>query len=130
MLQIFLGATFIRFSIVMFHTVFISSNPWRANRMYRFLGCTCPVFYSIDIQNMVIGFVQKRKLVAVTGAKKRVKMQTFSKGPASLTMIALPTSFEMNFVEVWQSSQTHKFFLIWRGAVLMTPNTIASFLPW
>jgi hypothetical protein len=74
-----LGATFIMFSIVMFHTVFISSNPWRANRMYRFLGCTCPVFCSIDIQNMVIGFVQKGKLGAVTGTKKRVKMQTFSK---------------------------------------------------
>jgi hypothetical protein len=77
--QIFLGATLIRFSIVMFHTVIISSNPWRANRMYRFLGCTCLVFCSIDIQNMVIGFVQKRKLGAVTGAKKRAKMQTFSK---------------------------------------------------
>ncbi len=45
-------------------------------------------------------------------------------------MIALPTSFEMNFVEVWQSSQTHRFFLIWRGAVLMTPNAIASFSLW
>lgn len=74
-----LGATFIMFSIVMFHTVFISSNPWRANRMYRFLGCTCLAFCSIDIQNMVIGFVQKGKLGAVTGTKKRVKMQTFSK---------------------------------------------------
>jgi hypothetical protein len=45
-------------------------------------------------------------------------------------MIVLPTIFEMNFVEVWQSSQTHRFFLIWRGvpgAVLMSPNAIASF---
>ncbi len=52
---------------------------------------------------------------------------------ASLTMIALPTIFEMNFVEVWQSSQTHRFFLNWRGIpaiVLMSPNAIASFSLW
>ncbi len=34
---------------------------------------------------------------------------------ASLTMIALRTIFEMNFVEVWQSSQTCQFFLIQRS---------------
>jgi hypothetical protein len=48
-------------------------------------------------------------------------------------MIALPTIFEMNFVEVWQSSQTRRFFIIQRGvpgAVLMSPNAIASFLLW
>ncbi len=41
--------------------------------------------------------------------------------------------FEMNFVEVWQSSQTRRFFLIQRGvpgAVLMSPNAIASFSLW
>ncbi len=52
---------------------------------------------------------------------------------ASLTMMALPTIFEMNFVEVWQSSQTHRFFLIRRGVrgdVLMSLNAIASFWLW
>jgi len=37
------------------------------------------------------------------------------------------------FVEVWQSSQTHRFFLIWKGilrVVLMSPNAIASFSHW
>jgi len=37
------------------------------------------------------------------------------------------------FVEVWQSSQTHRFFLIWKGIlrfVLMSPNAIASFSQW
>ncbi len=43
-------------------------------------------------------------------------------------MIALPTTFELNFVEVWQSSQTHRFFIILSGvpgAVLMSPNAKA-----
>ncbi len=52
---------------------------------------------------------------------------------ASLTMIALATIFEMNFVEEWQSSQTHKFFIIqsgvW-GAVFISPNAIPSFSLW
>jgi hypothetical protein len=30
-------------------------------------------------------------------------------------MIALATIFEMNFVEEWQSSQTHKFFIVQSG---------------
>ncbi len=37
------------------------------------------------------------------------------------------------FVEVWQSSQTHRFFLILKGVlrdVLKSPNAIASFLQW
>jgi hypothetical protein len=44
-------------------------------------------------------------------------------------MMALPTIFEMNFVEVWQSSQTCRFFLNRRGepgVVLMSPNAIAK----
>jgi hypothetical protein len=52
---------------------------------------------------------------------------------ASLTMMALPAIFEMNFVEVWQSSQTCRFFLSQRGepgVVLMSPNAIASFSLW
>ncbi len=52
---------------------------------------------------------------------------------APLTMMALPTIFEMNFVEVWQSLQILKFFLIRRGvprAVLMRLNAIASFSLW
>jgi hypothetical protein len=39
---------------------------------------------------------------------------------ASLTMIALPTIFEMNFVEVWQSLQTCRFFIIQSGVGLIT----------
>ncbi len=49
----------------------------------------------------------------------------------SLTMITLPSIFEMNFVEVWKSSQTLWSFIIssWvPGAVLMSPNSTASFL--
>ncbi len=37
----------------------------------------------------------------------------------------------MNSVEVWQSSQTCRLFIIWSGgpwAMLMTPNVIASFM--
>ncbi len=52
---------------------------------------------------------------------------------APLIMIALPTTFEMNFVDVWQSSQTHRFFLIQRGvpgALSTNPNAIASFSLW
>jgi hypothetical protein len=48
-------------------------------------------------------------------------------------MMALPTIFEMSFMEVWQSLQTHRFFGIQRGvpgAVLMSPNAIASFSQW
>jgi hypothetical protein len=47
--------------------------------------------------------------------------------------MALPTIFEMNFVEVWKSLQTCIFFLIPKGvpgAVLMSPNAIASFSLW
>ncbi len=52
---------------------------------------------------------------------------------ASITMMALPTIFEMNFVDVWQSLQIRRFFLIQRGVpggVLMSPNAIASFSLW
>ncbi len=48
-------------------------------------------------------------------------------------MIALPTIFFMNFVEVWQSTQTCRVFIIRsgaQGAVLMNPNAIASFSLW
>jgi hypothetical protein len=44
-----------------------------------------------------------------------------------------PNYFLKNFVEVWQSLQTHNFFLIQRGVPrveLMGLNTIASFLLW
>jgi hypothetical protein len=44
-----------------------------------------------------------------------------------------PTIFEMNCVEVWQSSQTCRLFIIRRGvlgAMLMSPNAIANFLLW
>jgi hypothetical protein len=42
-------------------------------------------------------------------------------------MIVLPTIFEMNLVEVQQSSQTLRFFLIQSGvlgAVLKSPNAM------
>jgi hypothetical protein len=48
-------------------------------------------------------------------------------------MIALPTIFEMNFVEMRQSSQTGKKKFIRKGvpgAMLMNPNVIASFSLW
>jgi hypothetical protein len=47
--------------------------------------------------------------------------------------MALPTIFEMNFVDMWQSLQIRRFFLIQRGVpggVLMSPNAIASFSLW
>ncbi len=49
----------------------------------------------------------------------------------SFTMVILPIIFEMNCVEMWQSSwsQSYRFFLIWRGiprVVLMSPNAIAK----
>ncbi len=52
---------------------------------------------------------------------------------ASLSMITLLTILQINFVKVWQSSQTCRCFLIWRrvpGAVFTSPNAMASFLLW
>jgi hypothetical protein len=48
-------------------------------------------------------------------------------------MIFLLTIFEMNFVEVWQSSHNCRFLTIWSGvpgSVLMSPNAMASFSLW
>jgi hypothetical protein len=48
-------------------------------------------------------------LNTIDNAKKH-PTSTWWKSLASLTMIALSIIFVMNFVEVWQSSQTHTFF--------------------
>lgn len=51
----------------------------------------------------------------------------------SLTLIALPTTFIMNLIELWQSLHTLRFLIIWSsipGGVLISPNAITSFSLW
>ncbi len=51
----------------------------------------------------------------------------------SLTMIALPTTFIMNLIELWQSLHTLRFLIIRScipGGVLISPNAITSFSLW
>jgi hypothetical protein len=48
-------------------------------------------------------------------------------------MITLPTIFEINLVEVWQSAHTRKFLEMQSGVpggVLMSPNAMANFSLW
>ncbi len=52
---------------------------------------------------------------------------------ASLGMISPSTIFEMNLMEVWQSSQTWRSFFFWSevpGSVLMSPSARISFSLW
>jgi hypothetical protein len=48
-------------------------------------------------------------------------------------VIALPTIFDMNLMEVWQSLHTRRFFVMQSGVpggVLMSPNAMANFSLW